>query len=324
MPLRGRAQSCDEVRLRDEPRSTHANASAARNTKARRLVTAAAASAAAPAAVCSSGDALDDDRRIEGKKIQIGFLSPIGGGKKLALFFLLREREISPQSARKGKQPSFAPHRPGPSPSGRIPLQHASSIGCRGSIQMAALLKSGTTKVMMMGPSSATMTLSSCSPPPTGTSSRPSLQSRRGPTDARQSSGNTASSSGIGGGSGSGSGSGSCSRATSSSSSSSGSGLRMRTRAAAGVRLAGSGSSAPAHVLTNADLSQLVETNDEWIAQRTGIRCVRFLVFRRHRRRRLSATSRSSGRDRSKLKEKRRAFGSTLLHQFSSILPPSD
>ena len=76
----------------------------------------------------------------------------------------------------------------------------------------------------------------------------------------------------------------------------------MRTRTAAGVRLAGSGSSAPAHVLTNADLSQLVETNDEWIAQRTGIRCV-FFVFALFGR--LSTTSRSSGRDRSKKKEKR-------------------
>ena len=138
---------------------------------------------------------------------------------------------------------------------------------------------------MMMGPSSssATMTLSSSSP--SATSSRPFFQSRRGPIDARQSSGNNASSSGIGGGFGS------SSRATSSRSSSSSSscnGLRMRIRAAAGVRLAGSGSSAPAHVLTNADLSQLVETNDEWIAQRTGIRCVAFLFssfFRRRRRR---------------------------------------
>jgi hypothetical protein len=39
-----------------------------------------------------------------------------------------------------------------------------------------------------------------------------------------------------------------------------------------GCRLAGVGSSVPAGVLTNADLEQLVETNDEWIASRTGIR----------------------------------------------------
>jgi len=42
--------------------------------------------------------------------------------------------------------------------------------------------------------------------------------------------------------------------------------------AAAGCRLAGVGSSVPATVLTNKDLEQLVETNDEWIASRTGIR----------------------------------------------------
>lgn len=39
-----------------------------------------------------------------------------------------------------------------------------------------------------------------------------------------------------------------------------------------GCRLVGVGSSVPASVLTNADLEQLVETNDEWIASRTGIR----------------------------------------------------
>ena len=42
---------------------------------------------------------------------------------------------------------------------------------------------------------------------------------------------------------------------------------------AAGCRLAGSGSSVPEAVLTNADLEKLVDTNDEWIAARTGIRC---------------------------------------------------
>ena len=146
---------------------------------------------------------------------------------------------------------------------------------------------------MTVGPSSSSTssaTMAFSSPPllpSPSTSSRPSIQCRRGLIDARQSSGNNASSSGIG----------SCSGSSSSRSRSSG--LRMRTRAAAGVRLAGSGSSAPAHVLTNADLSQLVETNDEWIAQRTGIRCVFFRsFFTRRRRRRLSTTSRSSGRDR--------------------------
>ena len=41
---------------------------------------------------------------------------------------------------------------------------------------------------------------------------------------------------------------------------------------ATGCRLAGCGSSVPEAVLTNADLEKLVETNDEWIASRTGIR----------------------------------------------------
>jgi 3-oxoacyl-[acyl-carrier-protein] synthase-3 len=38
------------------------------------------------------------------------------------------------------------------------------------------------------------------------------------------------------------------------------------------VRLTGSGSSVPANFLTNADLEALVETNDEWITARTGIK----------------------------------------------------
>ncbi|KAL6776990.1 KAS3 [Auxenochlorella protothecoides x Auxenochlorella symbiontica] len=42
--------------------------------------------------------------------------------------------------------------------------------------------------------------------------------------------------------------------------------------AGAGVRFAGSGSSTPAGVLSNADLERLVDTNDEWIVSRTGIR----------------------------------------------------
>ena len=39
-----------------------------------------------------------------------------------------------------------------------------------------------------------------------------------------------------------------------------------------GCKLAGCGSSVPEAVLSNKDLEQLVETNDEWIATRTGIR----------------------------------------------------
>lgn len=39
-----------------------------------------------------------------------------------------------------------------------------------------------------------------------------------------------------------------------------------------GVRLAGTGSCLPPGKLTNADLEKVMETNDEWIVQRTGIR----------------------------------------------------
>jgi 3-oxoacyl-[acyl-carrier-protein] synthase-3 len=39
-----------------------------------------------------------------------------------------------------------------------------------------------------------------------------------------------------------------------------------------GVRIAGIGSYAPAGVLTNADLERLVDTTDEWIVQRTGMK----------------------------------------------------
>jgi 3-oxoacyl-[acyl-carrier-protein] synthase-3 len=44
------------------------------------------------------------------------------------------------------------------------------------------------------------------------------------------------------------------------------------THPAAGVRLTGWGAYAPSLVLTNADLEKMVETNDEWIVSRTGIR----------------------------------------------------
>src|SRR5438874_9946675 len=39
-----------------------------------------------------------------------------------------------------------------------------------------------------------------------------------------------------------------------------------------GAIIAGTGSSLPEKRLTNDDLSKMVETNDEWIVQRTGIR----------------------------------------------------
>ena len=38
------------------------------------------------------------------------------------------------------------------------------------------------------------------------------------------------------------------------------------------ARIAGTGSYLPEKILTNKDLEQFVETNDEWIAERTGIR----------------------------------------------------
>ncbi len=40
----------------------------------------------------------------------------------------------------------------------------------------------------------------------------------------------------------------------------------------AGTRLAGTGISTPARVVTNDDLAQIVDTNDEWISKRTGIK----------------------------------------------------
>ena len=45
-----------------------------------------------------------------------------------------------------------------------------------------------------------------------------------------------------------------------------------RPQPAIGVRFAGTGSAVPARVLTNADLENIMDTSDEWIVQRTGIR----------------------------------------------------
>ena len=44
------------------------------------------------------------------------------------------------------------------------------------------------------------------------------------------------------------------------------------------VRVTGWGAHVPATILTNADLERLVETSDEWIASRTGIRERRIAV----------------------------------------------
>ena len=38
-----------------------------------------------------------------------------------------------------------------------------------------------------------------------------------------------------------------------------------------GIHILGTGSYTPPCTLTNADLSEMVETNDEWIRTRTGI-----------------------------------------------------
>ena len=52
--------------------------------------------------------------------------------------------------------------------------------------------------------------------------------------------------------------------------------LRLQCAAASkstvGIRLAGCGSAVPSKVLTNQDLEKLVDTNDEWITSRTGIK----------------------------------------------------
>ena len=52
--------------------------------------------------------------------------------------------------------------------------------------------------------------------------------------------------------------------------------LRTRCQASrpglVGMQLIGVGSSAPATIVSNDDLAKLVDTNDEWIATRTGIK----------------------------------------------------
>jgi hypothetical protein len=50
-----------------------------------------------------------------------------------------------------------------------------------------------------------------------------------------------------------------------------GPGMSPRTRGV-GVEIAGSGSALPEHRLTNAELETMMETSDDWILQRTGIR----------------------------------------------------
>ena len=54
-------------------------------------------------------------------------------------------------------------------------------------------------------------------------------------------------------------------------------GAEARTRASFGVRFIGSGSAVPDVEITNDELSRVVDTSDEWIATRTGIRSRRVL-----------------------------------------------
>jgi len=44
------------------------------------------------------------------------------------------------------------------------------------------------------------------------------------------------------------------------------------------VRIAGTGSALPGKILTNTELEQLVDTSDEWITTRTGIKERRIAV----------------------------------------------
>jgi len=46
----------------------------------------------------------------------------------------------------------------------------------------------------------------------------------------------------------------------------------VKLNVVAGVKIIGTGSSAPETVVSNNDLAEIIETNDEWIVQRTGIR----------------------------------------------------
>ena len=46
----------------------------------------------------------------------------------------------------------------------------------------------------------------------------------------------------------------------------------MSSIAPCGVRLAGTGSAVPPRILHNRDLERMMDTSDEWIVQRTGVR----------------------------------------------------
>jgi 3-oxoacyl-[acyl-carrier-protein] synthase III len=49
-----------------------------------------------------------------------------------------------------------------------------------------------------------------------------------------------------------------------------------------GVQIIGSGSAVPTKIMTNEDLSQLVDTSDEWIFSRTGIQARRIASQSNH------------------------------------------
>lgn len=49
-----------------------------------------------------------------------------------------------------------------------------------------------------------------------------------------------------------------------------------------GIRIAATGACLPARVVTNDDLSRLVDTSDEWITKRTGIRERRYCEQETH------------------------------------------
>ena len=46
----------------------------------------------------------------------------------------------------------------------------------------------------------------------------------------------------------------------------------MRPKSARRAKISALGTYVPPRVLTNADLEKMVETNDQWIVERTGIR----------------------------------------------------
>ena len=50
-----------------------------------------------------------------------------------------------------------------------------------------------------------------------------------------------------------------------------------------GIKLISTGSAVPKKVVTNDDLAKIVDTNDEWISTRTGIRSRRYCTDGDHK-----------------------------------------